>query len=947
MVSSCLLGGWRGAAATVIWTNASGGSWLVPQNWDPNLVPTGLTDIAVITNSGTYTVTLDSGLAIASITLGAVDGAGTQTLSWRGGILSDCSVTIAVKGVLNLDGPEDKSLRRCKVNNAGTIAWSGTGKLIGAVDGFSQSVLITNLAGGLFDIQTDANIGYSDPGYGIAAYVFHNAGTLCKSAGPGTNGIDSHLAFINHGTVELQQGGLQFPNGFNSGGTFSLATNTVVNLDGGTFTFDSSSFKTGAGQLLVDAGDVALNGTVPGLNWTGGRLVGSGFTVAKNGVMTISGSANKVLLRSTLSNAGTVILSGSGQLVGAVDGFSQSVLITNLVGGVFDIQNDSAVGFSDPGYGIAAYVFHNAGTLRKSAGAGATTFASQCAFVNSGSILVEQGTIVFPGFQNDGSLTVQPGAAVTFPLGFVNNGSFNLNGDARANSTGGACSFGPASQLTGTGQWTIPTGDVTLTGTIPSLNWAGGRLVGSTFTVATNAVLSISGAATKTLVRSQFNNAGTVLWTGAGQLIGTMDYYNQFVLITNQVSGLFDIQTDANIGYAEAKYGLLYVFHNAGTLRKSASTGTNTFHGNLASINTGVVELQQGGLLFPNGFNSSGTFNLAASTAVNLDGGAFTFGASSLKTGAGQSLVDGGDVTLTGAIPSLNWSGGRLVGSGFTVAAGAELAISGSADKVFVRTAINNAGTITWAAAGQLIGTVDGYSQSVLITNLAGGVFDIQKDSGVGFSDPGYGIAAYVFHNAGTLRKSAGSGTNMLASQCAFINSGRAELRTGALQFNAAFAQTASGTLALQNLNPVAPQVRLNIIGTAALDGVLEVSLLPNLAAPGQTFAAMTYGASTGSFSSRVGLQLDGGLWLRPAITAHALMLNVESAPKFYTPQVSADGFKLQWHGAPGVDCRLDASTNLIDWVTLISTNSPDGLGVYIDSDSLVLPQRYYRLAPQ
>jgi hypothetical protein len=185
-----------------------------------------------------------------------------------------------------------------------------------------------------------------------------------------------------------------------------------------------------------------------------------------------------------------------------------------------------------------------------------------------------------------------------------------------------------------------------------------------------------------------------------------MDYYNQFVLITNQVGGLFDIQTDANIGYAEAGYGLFYVFHNAGTLRKSASTGTNTFHGNLAFINTGVVELQQGGLLFPNGFNSSGTFNLAASTAVNLDGGAFTFGASSLKTGAGQLLVDSGDVTLTGTIPSLNWAGGRLVGSSFTVAAGAELAISGSADKVFLRTAINNAGTITWAGAGQLIGTV-------------------------------------------------------------------------------------------------------------------------------------------------------------------------------------------------------------------------------------------------
>ncbi len=104
-----------------------------------------------------------------------------------------------------------------------------------------------------------------------------------RARGAGTNSFDSHLAFINHGTVELQQGGLQFPNGFNSSGTFNLAANTVVNLDGGTFTFGAASLKTGAGQLLVDGGDVVLNGTVPGLNWTGGRLVASSFTVAANG----------------------------------------------------------------------------------------------------------------------------------------------------------------------------------------------------------------------------------------------------------------------------------------------------------------------------------------------------------------------------------------------------------------------------------------------------------------------------------------------------------------------------------------------------------------------------------------------------------------------------------------------------------------------------------------
>jgi len=124
-----------------------------------------------------------------------------------------------------------------------------------------------------------------------------------------------------------------------------------------------------------------------------------------------------------------------------------------------------------------------------------------------------------------------------------------------------------------------------------------------------------------------------------------MDYYNQAVLITNQVSALFDIQTDATLGFVDSGHGLLYVFHNAGMLRKSASTGTNTFHGALGFINTGAVELQQGGLAFPNGFNSSGTFNLAADTVINLDGGTFSFGASSWKieaSPASPAKINGG-----------------------------------------------------------------------------------------------------------------------------------------------------------------------------------------------------------------------------------------------------------------------------------------------------------------
>jgi hypothetical protein len=868
------------------------------------------------------------------------------SLSWTGGRLVGSTFTVASNCVLSVSGAASKTLVRSKLSNAGTVTWTGAGQLIGTMDYYNQAVLITNLASGLFDIQADANIGYSESGYGMQ-YVFHNAGTLRKSASAGTNNFAGTLTFINTGTIELQQGGLTFPNGFDSSGTFSLAANTVVNLDGGIFTFGPASLKTGVGQLLVDNGDVTLNGTLPGLSWTGGRLLASSFMVAANAVLAISGSADKAFTRSSINNAGTVIWTGTGRLLGVVDGYNQSMLIANLPGGMFDVQNDSSIGYSDGGYGCIGYQFINAGTLRKSAGSGTTTFYSQCSFLNTGSTVVEHGTILFAGFHNDGSLTVEPGAAVTFPLGFINNGLFILNGDAMANSTGGACSFGPASLLAGSGQWTIPSGDVTLTGLIPSLNWAGGRLVGSTFTVAGNAVLSISGAASKTLVRSKLNNAGTVTWTGAGQLIGTMDSYNQVVLITNLASGLFDIQTDANIGYSESGYGMQYVFHNAGTLRKSASSGVNTFDSRLAFINAGTIALQQGGLAFPNGFTSSGTFNLGADTVVNLDGGTFSFGASSLKTGAGQLVVDGGDVTLNGTVPGLSWTGGRLVASSFTVPANAVMAIGGPADKAFTRSTINNAGTVTWTGAGQLVGAVDGYNQNMFIANLAGGLFDIQNDSGFGYSDGGYGCIAYQFLNAGTLRKSAGTGTNTFPSQCGFINSGRMELPAGALRVNSTFTQTASGTLALQNLNPMAPLPRLYLTGAAVLDGVLELSVLPNLAAAGQSLTVVTYGTRTGSFSSTQGSQLGGGLWLRPTFTAHELTLAVESAPKFFTPQTTAAGFKLQWQGAPGVTCRLDASTNLVNWLMLIAINPPDGFGAYIDENSLLMPRRFYRLTPE
>src|SRR5438552_1806679 len=64
--------------AEIVWTNLNGGVWSAATNWSPNAVP-GASDNAYITNSGTYTLTLDVGATLAGLRAGG--GGGTQTLA--------------------------------------------------------------------------------------------------------------------------------------------------------------------------------------------------------------------------------------------------------------------------------------------------------------------------------------------------------------------------------------------------------------------------------------------------------------------------------------------------------------------------------------------------------------------------------------------------------------------------------------------------------------------------------------------------------------------------------------------------------------------------------------------------------------------------------------------------------------------------------------------------
>lgn len=628
-------------AAEIVWTNTADGNWHTAANWSPNQVP-GSGDTALITNGGNYTVTISSDARVAGIVVGGETATQTVSLAsatltlggpltinphgvlawnsgiirngtcalagrleWQAGYLRECDLTVSPGGIVNLSGDGTRALLHATLNNGGTVHWTDSGSFGAISIGSDLLAAVTNLAGGVFDLQTDTSFFYDSSGGFHFPFVFHNAGTLRKSAGTGTNVFIQRLTFENMGQVTLDQGAFRFEGGFTNNGAFQLAANTTAhlakaaNLGLATYGFGPSSLKTGDGTMLISSTTVSLLGTVPSLHWTDGTLLDSDFTVAANATLTLSGDSSKVMKHTTLRNAGHVLWTGGGNWVAyAVASDSRDIMVTNLAGGVFEIQTDADLTYDNSGGFDFAFVFHNAGTLRKTAGAGETVLVgtSRLTLVNTGTITVEQGSLVFPTFDNEGALVILDGSA-SFPVSLYNNGVLSLAANMVINLAGGAVSFGPDSQVTGEGQLAIPSGDVTLNGTVGNLLWTGGRLVNSTLTIATNGTLTIEGNSEKGMVWSTLNNAGTVNWTGTGNLRATSAGTNSTVLITNLPGAVFDLQTDADLLYdSGGGFHFLCAFDNQGTLRKSDGTGECLFPSECHFSSGGVMDIQTGTL---------------------------------------------------------------------------------------------------------------------------------------------------------------------------------------------------------------------------------------------------------------------------------------------------------------------------------------------------------------
>src|SRR6266849_3825818 len=205
---------------------------------------------------------------------------------------------------------------------------------------------------------------------------------------------------------------------------------------------------------------------------------------------------------------------------------------------------------------------------------------------------------------------------------------------------------------------------------------------------------------------------------------------------------------------------------------------------------------------------------------------------------------DTGTINLTAPVTingQFNWSGGTLSGSALTIATNGVMNLSGGNNK-FLLNVLTNAGTVTWTSSGNLYVYNDNSSSRGAIYNLAGGLFDIQNDQSLACACYGYEF----FRNAGTVRKSAGTGTTTI--NVPFTNDGTVDVESGILNFST-FSQT-SGTLSL-GISSSTVYGRINFNNQLTMTGTLNAHLVfPYLPAVGNTFTLLTYPSRTGSFGA-------------------------------------------------------------------------------------------------
>ncbi|MBK8857911.1 MAG: PEP-CTERM sorting domain-containing protein [Opitutaceae bacterium] len=828
--------------------------------------------------AGTFRLTAGTMTASGTINVGnfiQTGGAfvGTTTLggaySWNGGNWNTANVTVAsTTGVLTLANNADHDFNGGTIVNQGTVNWQS-----GYIRGGSGATF-TNAAGATFNDLNASSYTVHNPGWG-GSFVFTNDGTYVRNAG-GTTHFD--VAFNNNGTVDLQQGDIQFRAGgtLTASGQISAASGTNVYFTNG-YNVSNGSSLTGAGTYRLTGGTLNLSGqvnvgtfrqtggslagtgTLNGLFlWDGGNWNGSSITVAAStGILTLANNADHDFNGGTIVNQGTVNWQ-SGYIRGG-----SGATFTNAAGATFNDYNVSGFTVHNPGWG-GSFVFTNDGTYVRNS---TNTTYFDIPFNNNGTVDLQQGDIQFRAggtLTASGQISAASGTNVYFTNGYnVSNGS-SLTGAGTYRLTGGTLNL---SGQVNVGTFRQTGGSLAGTGTLNGLFlWDGGNWNGSSITVAASTgILTLANNTEHDLNGGTIVNQGTVNWQ-SGYIRG-----GSGATFTNAAGATFNDYNVSGFTMHNPGWGGSFVFTNDGAYVRNS---TNTTYFDIPFNNNGSVSLLQGDIQYRAGgsITASGTIAAAAGTHVYFTNGYNVSNSSSL-TGPGTYHLTGGTLNLAGQVNvgtfqqtggtlagtgTLNgaflWNGGNWNGASITVAPGTgALTLGNGADHDFNGGTIVNQGTVSWLNGHIRSGSGGSF------TNAAGATFHDLNASGYSVLNPGWG-GSVVFTNDGTYIRDAGSTTYF---NVPFVNGGTLSLRQGELRLTTSNTFQPSGTLAFTLAGPTAGADfgTLNVTNTLLFDGLLQVTFADGYEASVtavDTFTLANAGALSGSFLNVA----DGGTLL-------------------------------------------------------------------------------------
>ena len=761
--------------------------------------------------------------------------------------------------------------------------------------------ITSNSAGGTIIVNNGGSMTGGSLTVGNSASIHFFNGTFTISGGV-MNGSPGVITILGTGKVDITQDIASTADfAMSNGGTLDVAATKTFTIDD---FFWSGGTIQGPGQTRITTSGLITNAAPTTLS--GGHVFTVDNTLDYNAdatnFLTMNGTSQIVVGAPAMMNLGA-----DGVLTGAATAsISNQGSIRKTAGpgtsriDVPIVSNAGVVGVVPAGT-LWLKTGGGIGTLSNTTiatGTGKVQFDGDYG-VGAGSTISGTGTIQI----SSGTVTVTPN--LTIPTLLLDGGA--LAGSGNVLLDGGTWTGG---NMDGTGTTTVNTGKTfeVATGTVKKLRRPfvnNGTLLFQNLPAALtmeNAAVLTNNSLTEFQTNtnffcnclptpSRFHNTAT----------GTLHQFN--AAGTSNFLTLFD-----NDGTVDIDTGILN-FLNGGTHTGSFTPDGPTylsFSGPSDSFSAASSITGSGAVGFGATTSTfSGTYNVTGPNSLTRVQGNVTFNSASTINVSALEMLSGSiagtaDIAVLGG-SSFNsvWQGGTISGSGaFTLVGGtiSDWNAAGGAIALDGRT-ISNGGTINYTASSNTLTILNGGS----VANL--GMFDVQSDAAVvsGAGGPN------TLVNSGTFRKTVATGITSFGP--AVTNSNVVDLISGTVDFDGGFTQSAgattlnggnmggslvtlnggtlsgngsvgadvingatiqpgtspgaitiagdytqlsAGTLDIELLGttPATQYDQLNVTGTAALDGTLDVTLIGGyIPSGGETHDVLTFASKTADFA--------------------------------------------------------------------------------------------------